>query len=155
MPAFVLVRRDSYHDSVLLMRVSQALKALPGVEDAVVAMGTPHNRELLAAQGYGGAALSGATPNDLVIAVRGEGGAPAAVEAELERLLEGAGSRRGRRGDAAGLGRGGAARAPGRRPRARSPCRASTRPARRAARWRWAGTSCSSPTTCRWPTRSP
>lgn len=88
MPAFVLVRKDSYHDSVLLMRVSQALKGLPGVADAVVAMGTPLNRELLAAQGYGGAALSAATPNDLVIAVRGAEGAPAAVEAELERQLK-------------------------------------------------------------------
>jgi FdrA protein len=88
MAAFVLVRKDSYHDSVLLMRVSQALKGLPGVADAVVAMGTPHNHELLAAQGYGGEVLAAATPNDLVIAVQGEAGAPAAVEAELERLLQ-------------------------------------------------------------------
>jgi FdrA protein len=88
MSVFVLVRKDSYHDSVLLMRVSQALKGLPGVEDAAVAMGTPHNRELLAAQGYGGEALAGATPNDLVIAVRGATDSPAAVEAELERLLK-------------------------------------------------------------------
>ncbi len=88
MAAFVLVRKDSYHDSVLLMRISQALRSLPGVEDAVVAMGTPHNRELLDAQGYAGGALAGATPNDLVIAVRGAAGAPAAVEAELERLLK-------------------------------------------------------------------
>jgi len=88
MAAFVMVRRDSYHDSVLLMRLSQALKGLAGVEDAVVAMGTPHNRELLGAQGYAGPALAGAGPNDLVIAVRGAAGAPAAVEAELERLLK-------------------------------------------------------------------
>jgi FdrA protein len=85
--AFVLVRRDSYHDSVLLMRVSQALKGLAGVEDAVVAMGTPQNRDLLGAQGYGGPALAAATPNDLLIAVKGAAGSPAAVEAELERLL--------------------------------------------------------------------
>jgi len=86
--AVVLVRKDSYHDSVLLMRVSQALKGLAGVEDAVVVMGTPHNRELLAAQGYAGPELSGAGPNDLVIAVRGRADSPQAVEAELERLLE-------------------------------------------------------------------
>jgi succinyl-CoA synthetase alpha subunit len=86
--AFVLVRRDSYHDSVLLMRVSQALKGLAGVEDAVVAMGTPQNRELLGAQGYGGPALAAVTPNDLVIAVKGAADSPAAVEAELERLLK-------------------------------------------------------------------
>ena len=88
MSAFVLVRKDSYHDSVLLMRLSQALKGLPGVADAVVAMGTPHNRELLAAQGYGGAELSAAGPNDLVIATKGDAETPRAVEAELARLLE-------------------------------------------------------------------
>jgi succinyl-CoA synthetase alpha subunit len=86
--AFVLVRRDSYHDSVLLMRVSQALKGLAGVEDAVVAMGTPQNRDLLGAQGYGGPALALATPNDLLIAVKGAANSPAAVETELERLLK-------------------------------------------------------------------
>ena len=52
MAAFVLVRKDSYHDSVLLMRISEALKHVAGVEDAVVAMATPQNRELLEAQGY-------------------------------------------------------------------------------------------------------
>jgi succinyl-CoA synthetase alpha subunit len=69
------------------MRLSQALKGLPGVEDAVVAMGTPHNRELLASQGYGGAELSSAGPNDLLIAAKGGPGTPQAVEAELARLL--------------------------------------------------------------------
>ena len=88
MAAFVLVRKDSYHDSVLLMRVSQALKGLAGVEDAVVAMGTSQNRDLLGAQGYGGPALAAATPNDLLIAVKGAADSPAAVEAELERLLK-------------------------------------------------------------------
>lgn len=87
MPRSVLVRQDSYHDSVLLMRLSQALAGLSGVEDAVVAMGTPHNRGLLAAQGYAGPQLDAAGPNDLVIAVRGGTDAPARVEAEMERLL--------------------------------------------------------------------
>ncbi len=87
MAALVLVRRDSYHDSVLLMRISQGLKALADVEDAVVAMGTPQNRELLGALGYGGPELSAARPNDLVIAVKGGAGAAAVVETELARLL--------------------------------------------------------------------
>jgi len=87
MSATLLVRKDSYHDSVLLMRLSQSLKRVEGVEDAIVAMGTPVNRELLSAQGWAGAELSAAGPNDLVIAIKGGPGAPAAVEAELERLL--------------------------------------------------------------------
>ncbi len=87
MAACVLVRKDSYHDSVLLMRLSQSLKAVAGVEDAVVAMGTPMNRELLGNQGWAGPALAAAGANDLVIAIKGGAGAPGAVEAELERLL--------------------------------------------------------------------
>jgi FdrA protein len=86
--AFVLVRKDSYHDSVLLMRLSQGLRSVAGVEDAVVVMGTPQNRDLLEAQGYPGKELATAGPNDLVIAVKGGAGAPAAVEAEMARLLE-------------------------------------------------------------------
>jgi FdrA protein len=84
---FVLVRKDSYHDSVLLMRISETLKRLAGVEDAVVAMGTPQNRELLAAGGYRGPELASAGPNDLVIAVKGEAGAAKTVEAALDELL--------------------------------------------------------------------
>jgi len=87
MATFVLVRKDSYYDSVLLMSVTQALKGLSGVEDAAVAMGTPPNRALLGAQGYAGPELDAAGPNDLVIAVRGQADTPGRVEAELERLL--------------------------------------------------------------------
>ncbi|HVP38838.1 MAG TPA: acyl-CoA synthetase FdrA [Candidatus Saccharimonadales bacterium] len=87
MAVFVLVHQDSYHDSVLLMRLSEALRGVPGVEDAVVAMGTPQNRALLEAQGYPAAELERAGPNDLVIAAKGGPGAPRAVEAELARRL--------------------------------------------------------------------
>jgi FdrA protein len=87
MAVFVLLRRESYFDSVLLMRISQALQELPGAEDAVAVMGTPHNRELLAGQGFGGPILASAGPNDLVIAVRGEGVTAERAEAEFEKLL--------------------------------------------------------------------
>ena len=87
MAAFVLVRKDSYHDSVLLMRISEALKHVVGVEDAVVAMATPQNRDLLGAQGYGGPDLAAAGPNDLLIAVKGDAGTAKTVEAALEELL--------------------------------------------------------------------
>ncbi|MBI5836865.1 MAG: acyl-CoA synthetase FdrA [Candidatus Eisenbacteria bacterium] len=88
MGAYVLVRKDSYHDSVLLMRLSQALKGLAGVEDAVVAMGTPHNRQLLEGLGYAGPALASAGPNDLLIAVKGGADTLSAVEAGLDALLK-------------------------------------------------------------------
>ena len=87
MTPLVIVRRDSYHDSVLLMRVSQKLKARDGVEDAVVAMGTPHNRALLAQAGFSGEALDSAGPNDLLIAVKATEAVTARLEAEVDGLL--------------------------------------------------------------------
>ena len=63
------VRKDSYFDSVFLMLLSKKLKESGGVADAVVAMGTPMNLELLTSQGYSSADLAGTTPNDLVMAV--------------------------------------------------------------------------------------
>ena len=64
-----IVRKDSYFDSVFLMQLSKGLKEAEGVDDAVVAMGTPMNLELLRGLGYDEAELAGASPNDLVTAV--------------------------------------------------------------------------------------
>ena len=46
-----LVRRDTYRDSVELMRVAAEVERLPGVSNAALLMGTPANRELLAGAG--------------------------------------------------------------------------------------------------------
>jgi FdrA protein len=46
-----LVRANTYHDSIKLMRISEALGALDGVVRAAAVMGTPLNRELLADDG--------------------------------------------------------------------------------------------------------
>ncbi len=83
----VIVRRDSYQDSVLLLRLSRELRREPGVDDAVVAMATPANLALLADAGYAPPAGLGA--NDLIIAVRGERVDLAAVGARLDQLLKG------------------------------------------------------------------
>ncbi|WP_433240422.1 FdrA family protein [Streptosporangium sp. CA-135522] len=83
----VRIRTGVYHDSVSLMRVSQAITALPGVEVAVVAMATELNLGIAADLGFD---LPGAGPSDLLIALRS--GAPAELEAaaaELDRLLSG------------------------------------------------------------------
>ncbi len=63
------VRKDSYFDSIFLMSLTKRLKEQAGVIDAVVAMGTDMNLELVRSQGYAGAELDGATPNDLIMAV--------------------------------------------------------------------------------------
>jgi len=84
----IVIRKDSYYDSVLLMRISREVKALNGVEDAVVAMATPHNKELLAKTGFASAALSAATANDLVIAVKAAGMEQSDIDNAVEVLMK-------------------------------------------------------------------
>ena len=64
-----VVRRSSYRDSMVLMRVAEAVRALPGVREAAALMGTPANQELLTSAGLATAETKDATPGDLVIAV--------------------------------------------------------------------------------------
>lgn len=64
------VRRGSYLDSVALMRIAQAVKALDGVEECGLMMGTPANRRILTEAGVLVAEGETAGPGDLVIALR-------------------------------------------------------------------------------------
>jgi FdrA protein len=83
----VRIRTGVYHDSVSLMRVSQALTALPGVKVAVVAMATELNRDIATELGFD---LPQTGPADLLIALRSSGpDVLEAADAELERLLTG------------------------------------------------------------------
>jgi FdrA protein len=88
MPDCVIVRKDSYHDSVLLMRISRQLRSLPGIDDAAVVMATPQNGSLLAEAGYRSGEMDAAGPNDLVIAVRGGNVDRERIEAAIADLLE-------------------------------------------------------------------
>ncbi|MCK5796765.1 MAG: FdrA family protein, partial [Deltaproteobacteria bacterium] len=72
MSDLVTIQRDRYYDSVLLLRLSLDLEETEGIDDAIVAMATEHNRGLLADNGYRHPNLADAGPNDLVIAVRGK-----------------------------------------------------------------------------------
>jgi len=69
----VIIKKDSYFDSVFLMLLSKQLNELPVVNDAVVAMGTPMNLELLGDSGYPNEDYGSAGPNDLIIAVDCDG----------------------------------------------------------------------------------
>jgi len=82
------VEPGRYLDSVALMRVSRRLEALPGVEAAALMIGSPSNKALLRDAGLLAPEGERATPNDLVIAVRGAK-APQALESALQ-LLTGA-----------------------------------------------------------------
>jgi FdrA protein len=82
------VERQSYRDSVALMRVSRALSALPGVEAAALMIGTPSNKALMREAGLLAPESGEAGANDLVIAVRARDTATAAAAiAEASRLL--------------------------------------------------------------------
>lgn len=70
MTARVEVRGGEYHDSVALMRVSRDIANLPGVLDALVAMATDLNLEVLADMGFDRDSVAAAVPDDLLLAVR-------------------------------------------------------------------------------------
>ena len=63
-----------YRDSVSLMQLSAALARMPGVEQASAVMATPANLDLLREGGLMDAKVA-ASPNDLLIAVRGKSAA--------------------------------------------------------------------------------
>jgi len=83
-----VVRRSHYRDSMVLMRLAEALRALPGVREAAVLMGTPANHEILASAGLATVETKDAAPGDLIIAVMaGSDAAADAALAEVERIL--------------------------------------------------------------------
>ena len=83
-----VVLRNLFRDSIQLMRLSEEVKRLDGVADAVVAMGTETNRRLLQDLGLLGRESRGAGDGDLVIAVRTREGADAAeVMGRVQRLV--------------------------------------------------------------------
>ncbi len=81
-----LVKTSEYHDSVTLMLVARELTGFEGVQDAAVVMGTEANKSILMQSGLLTPEADAASPNDLVISVRTEGDADAALE-EAEKLL--------------------------------------------------------------------
>ena len=85
---FAEVRSGAYCDSIVLMHVQSSLAALPGIDDAGVAMGTAANLELLAANDLLHADLERVAADDLVVVVRAESEA-AATEAlaQVDDLL--------------------------------------------------------------------
>ncbi|MEE8213127.1 MAG: acyl-CoA synthetase FdrA [Alphaproteobacteria bacterium] len=69
--------RSLYQDSVILMRIASEVRALPGLAEAAVFMGTPANLGILAQAGLDNATTATAGPNDLLFSVRAENEATA------------------------------------------------------------------------------
>jgi len=74
LPIVNVVKRNLFRDSIQLMRLSEDVKRLEGVDDAVVSMGTDTNRRLLQDLGLLGTESKSASDSDLIIAVRVRGG---------------------------------------------------------------------------------
>ncbi len=84
----VIVRKDTYRDSVILMRLSNKVTELDGVLQAGVVMGTPTNKKFLEVLNLLTEEARHATPNDLVIALDTEDEkSMAQALSEVERLL--------------------------------------------------------------------
>ena len=102
MTDLVEVRRGAYYDSVSLMQVSKAVREVPGLSAALVAMATDLNTDLLAGMGFTVDEAVG--PNDMLVAFRGDH--QAAIEAGRAALddalaaLKAAGTSAGGFGDA-------------------------------------------------------
>ncbi len=84
------LRRDTYADSVALMRAARSISEMPGVAAASLVMATGTNLRLLAdahllTADAGEAAEAG--PNDLIVAIRGEEAAVADALAAVDGLL--------------------------------------------------------------------
>jgi succinyl-CoA synthetase alpha subunit len=82
----VELRTGAYHDSVSLMQVSRTIAETPGVEAAQVAMATELNLDVIRGMGF---EVPDASPNDLVVAVRGTEEGVAAARDALEDALAG------------------------------------------------------------------
>ena len=63
------IHRNSYRDSVELMGIAAQLEAIDGIERAGLVMATPANLAVLAEAGLTVPETSGASPNDLIVAV--------------------------------------------------------------------------------------
>jgi FdrA protein len=68
----VIALKNSYFDSAFLMLTSKALRQIPGIKDAAMVMATEANLEILREIGLLDSEIGVITPNDLIIAVKGE-----------------------------------------------------------------------------------
>jgi FdrA protein len=78
----VRVRGGRWADSAKMMAAARAAEAVDGVDRAFCFMGTPANREEAGGLGMSDPAIDGAGPDDLVIAVQGEGAEAGIAAAE-------------------------------------------------------------------------
>lgn len=69
-----LVRKNEFHDSVLLLNVTERIRKLPGVREALVVMGTDANKDVLTELGLMSPAAEAAGKDDLLICLDADAG---------------------------------------------------------------------------------
>ena len=82
-----LVKTSQYFDSVSLMNIARDVRALAGVEDAALVMGTDANKSLLQQVSALSAEAQAASPTDLILMVKGDPGVLDDALALAEKLL--------------------------------------------------------------------
>jgi FdrA protein len=93
MESVIKVYPNRYYDSVQLMFITSAIKKKQGVETALVAMGTPANKEIFSDLGMNNSSVNNAGPNDMILGVKAvdENTCEQAI-AEIQDFLAGNGS---------------------------------------------------------------
>ncbi|MDL2210639.1 hypothetical protein LJC26_07545, partial [Desulfovibrio sp. OttesenSCG-928-O18] len=84
---FSIIMPNTYRDSVFLMKLSSQAKAESGAEQVSAMMGTPRNKDLFIQSGLATPEVEAAGPDDLVIAIKAEGGLREKAEETVKRLL--------------------------------------------------------------------
>ena len=84
MPIITEVWRNTYYDSVTLMLGSSMMEALPGIDEAMVLMGTDRNDTVIRASGLLADGCGEFGSNDIVIGMRADS-EQAAREARAEK----------------------------------------------------------------------
>lgn len=82
-----LIKHGEYHDSISLMLIAKKLRRMDGVTDAAVIMATEANKDFLRNAGMENDEVELASPNDLVICIKGEADNINKALYEAERLL--------------------------------------------------------------------
>lgn len=88
MPTELIIRRNEYQDSMVLMQINHKVAALPGVSRAAVLMATEPNKQILADYGFTSPEITGAKTSDMVIGLETNDDATLNEALELiDRLL--------------------------------------------------------------------
>jgi succinyl-CoA synthetase alpha subunit len=82
-----VVKKSYYFDSVTLMNIARDMRALPGIEDAALVMGTEANKGLLKQAKMFMDDINSATANDLVLVLKGTDEAVENAIARVESSL--------------------------------------------------------------------